>query len=336
MLPRLLGRLFVGLLVLAPRAGEALPNFSTSTITADPATPRERDVVTYTVRVRNSGDEAAPYTEVRLELPFEAMFTGSAGLEPSSVDIGAKTVEATFALDAGAEREFAVRMVIPPDSGGHRLSTSLRVSYPYRRVEFGTTHAATIDSRPGTNDATMAVLGLAALSALLVGICRIRRTGYGPAVALTLSLGFGSIFVAMARDDWRTLSVFREASCTILDTRMRSETETSRVNRTRNMTRGTTTDYQSLLALRYETGHGEVVSTGYDTDSHMSIGGAARAAAEHERWTIGSQVPCWFDPADPARVVVIRGFGGAYFFALFPLPLLIYGVWALAVGRRAR
>jgi hypothetical protein len=35
-------------------------------------------------------------------------------------------------------------------------------------------------------------------------------------------------------------------------------------------------------------------------------------------------------------VVVIRGFGGAYVFALFPVPLFVYGVWALKNRRRRR
>jgi hypothetical protein len=79
-----------------------------------------------------------------------------------------------------------------------------------------------------------------------------------------------------------------------------------------------------------------MVSTGFDTGSRASIGGLGGALAEFSHWPIGGTVPCWFDPAHPADVVVIRGFGGAYFFALFPLPLFVYGVWAIANGRSAR
>lgn len=50
---------------------------------------------------------------------------------------------------------------------------------------------------------------------------------------------------------------------------------------------------------------------------------------ETARWPIGSAVPCWYDPANPTDVVVIPGFGGAYFFLLAPLALLFYGVMAI-------
>ena len=76
-----------------------------------------------------------------------------------------------------------------------------------------------------------------------------------------------------------------------------------------------------------------MVSTGFDTGSRASVGGLGGALAEFSRWPIGSAVPCWFDPAHPEDVVVIRGFGGAYFFALFPLPLFLFGVWAIVKGR---
>lgn len=44
------------------------------------------------------------------------------------------------------------------------------------------------------------------------------------------------------------------------------------------------------------------------------------------RYALGATVPCWYDPADPTDVVVLRGFGGAYLFALFPVPVFLFGV----------
>ena len=44
------------------------------------------------------------------------------------------------------------------------------------------------------------------------------------------------------------------------------------------------------------------------------------------KWTVGNAVPCWFNPAEPRDVIVIRGFGGAYLFALLPLLLFVLGV----------
>jgi hypothetical protein len=47
------------------------------------------------------------------------------------------------------------------------------------------------------------------------------------------------------------------------------------------------------------------------------------------QWREGTVVPCWDDPLDPQEVVVRRGFGGAYLFTLFPIPVFLFGVWSL-------
>ena len=93
--------------------------------------------------------------------------------------------------------------------------------------------------------------------------------------------------------------------------------------------RSNNTTYQPLLALRYAADGREVISTGYSTGSRLSIGRGESTVGEAAQFKIGAEVPCWFDPDDPARVMVLPGFGGAYFFALLPLGLLAGGVWAL-------
>jgi hypothetical protein len=88
-----------------------------------------------------------------------------------------------------------------------------------------------------------------------------------------------------------------------------------------------------LLALRYQARGVETISTGYDT------GMRHRPEKELERWAVGAAVPCWFDPEEPRDVVVVRGFGAAYLFALLPLPVFLFGVWrlgSLAANRRGR
>jgi hypothetical protein len=84
-----------------------------------------------------------------------------------------------------------------------------------------------------------------------------------------------------------------------------------------------------LLALKYTAGDREIISTGYETGTRLSIGTGESAAAEYAQWTLGAAVPCWFNPSDPRDAIVIRGFGGAYFFALIPLPVFVFGVLGL-------
>lgn len=126
-------------LMLAPAAAFAKPDFTRSTIALDPAAPKEGDVVTFLVHIRNSGDEAAPFTEVEFELPLEAMFvdvTALEGLEGAKVDPVDKVIAATIDLPAGADRRFSVRMVIPHDAGGRSLAPRLKVRYAHAGVEF--------------------------------------------------------------------------------------------------------------------------------------------------------------------------------------------------------
>jgi len=73
----------------------------------------------------------------------------------------------------------------------------------------------------------------------------------------------------------------------------------------------------------------ETFSSGFDTGSRLGIGGQGGRTEELNAWTVGAGVPCWYDPADPLDVVVLRGFGGAYLFALLPLPVFLLGVAGL-------
>lgn len=168
---------------------------------------------------------------------------------------------------------------------------------------------------------------------------RLVARGWDPlaaVLAVVLALGFWTIFGSMARRDWRSLS-WPETTCTVLDRRLRIETTTSGADR--SPASRTTMYFDKLLALRYQVDGVDTISTGFDTGSRLQIGGGGNARQELERWALGATVPCWFDPAEPGDVLVVRGFGGAYLFAIFPLPLLLFGVWrlrSLVANRRGR
>jgi hypothetical protein len=72
-----------------------------------------------------------------------------------------------------------------------------------------------------------------------------------------------------------------------------------------------------------------VYSTGYDTGSRLRIGARARREEELRSLTVGTTLPCWHDRTDVRDVVVHRGFGGAYLFAVIPLPLFLLGIATL-------
>ena len=340
--------------VLALLASVALiavkPDFSESTITAESPTIAEGDVVTFTMLLRNSGDQPAPGTELELELPFEAMFVDLAGLEHPTIDPHAKLVTASVDLPAGGEHRVSFRLVVPRDSGGSTLNPSFRLRNLYLATEHSSGARIDVDTRVPTSGIRiggirigppeLALLALLALYPTLLFFAR-RRGGHAnrrrsesphaPVLALVIAVGFWTIFAAMAWRDWRTINAWRQTSCTIVDSRLRAET-TSSIEPGRRGRIRPTTSYSALLALKYSVDGQEVVSTGFDTDSRLGIGGAQRAYEDVSRWPIGTVVPCWFDPDDVGDVVVIPGFGGAYFFALLPLPLFIYGFMAIRRG----
>jgi hypothetical protein len=80
-----------------------------------------------------------------------------------------------------------------------------------------------------------------------------------------------------------------------------------------------------VLGLKYQVDDREVFSSGYDTGSRLGFGGGGGRAEELAGWMVGETTRCWYDPDDPSDVVVINGFGGAYLFALFPLPVFLIG-----------
>ena len=330
--------------LMTPAAGWAQPDFSQSTITTEPATAVAGEVIQVMVRARNTGNQGAPFAEVKADLPLEAMLADVAGPERTAIDPVAHVLEAVVDLPPQGERLFQIPMVVPRDAAGKMLSLNLRVRYLHLGVEFFGGSPVPIEGRASTggvavgsvrvHPAAFGVLAVLALYPILRVLTRSRARGSGPVVAIVIAVGFWALFLPLALDDWRTLRAFRETSCTVLDTRMRTRTETSRVTRSRSVPATTTTSYEPLLALRYVADGRQTISTGYRTGSRLSIGGAARAEQEYAAWTIGKQIPCWFDPEDIGRVVVLRRFGGAYLFALFPLPLFAYGVATLLSRKR--
>lgn len=78
--------------------------------------------------------------------------------------------------------------------------------------------------------------------------------------------------------------------------------------------------------MRYDVAGVETYSSGYTPSSTFNFNTASSARTTFERFVVGSSHPCWYDPRDPRTVLLARGPGGAYLFALFPLPVLALGV----------
>ena len=99
--------------------------------------------------------------------------------------------------------------------------------------------------------------------------------------------------------------------------------------------------YAPEFAVRYSALGTETYSTAAPPASAVSFGWIGRSQQQLERFAVGTAQPCWYDPDDAKMVLLTRGPGGAYLFALLPLAGLFVFGWVLlgalrTGGRRVR
>ncbi len=339
----------------------AVPDFSQSSIALPAEPPVEGDLAAFTVTLRNTGDQPADPAQVTIEWPLMGHFVDLDGLDAAEIDPEARRIRASLALPPGGSRVLTVRVLAPRDSGGDALTLAVHVAHYFSGAELWDRQTITVDTRVGADGVSIGAYrvspaGLAVVAWLILGsvvwlIVRLRmpgrpqapssssspgsiRLGLGPTAAvaaLMIAVGFWMIFAAMAWRDHRALTAWTETTCTILGRRIVAQSSTSSPGTSSGRPRDTTV-YEPELALRYTVDGRERYSTGFDTGSSLRVGGSAGRQGDVAAWQVGSTVPCWYDPADPADVVVVRGFGGAYLFALLPVPVFLLGLALLRRG----
>lgn len=320
------------LIGVSPRAAAERP-FDGSTLTPIGPPPVEGQPYAYRLTLTSSRDSSG---EVEILLPSAAMFAGLQGLEDVDVDHDSRTLRWRGSWTAGVPRVATLTLVAGIDAGGQ--TSSLRVSIrPWQGDTTYLTHVAEVDTwlpptlfrvgRIGVTTSGLAVLGwLVAMGVFwfLVRVVRPRAANWAP-IVIGVPAGFLLYFAALAWEDRRILAL-PETTCTVVDRVLDTRTASS----TRR--RGPETVYAPRLALTYDLGDRHGVAQGFGTDSRLTAPRASRAQRMLERYAIGARVPCAIDSRDTRRAYVERGFGGAYLFALIPLPLLLLGVWGL--GRK--
>lgn len=348
-----------------PSALQAKPDFSRSSIQPSNSTPREGDVIEYVIHVRNSGDEPAVDTRVEVVCPSRGILIGTTWPVEVDIDNDPQSVRGSIDLPAGAEATLRLQVLAPRESNGDALSLSLRAAHYSSSTDHWDHHSMIVSRRadaPGvklgglrfepaafwllgwmlTGFAVLVVLtflnaaarnttsDLAELS-LVRGLWK--RLPVAPTMLLMIPVAFWLIFGAMAWRDYRVLTAWKKTDATIVGRRevVETSTSTSTSSSSRSSSRRTTTSttFTPDFALRYEVDGESIVSNGFDTGSSVRIGGRITGEQDYAKWTVGTVVPCWYDPSDPRDVVVRRGPGGAYFFALLPLPIFCFGVYVV-------
>ncbi|CAN5714854.1 hypothetical protein BH11VER1_BH11VER1_26660 [soil metagenome] len=324
---------------------QAAPDFTQSAITVSSESPLEGDVVRFTVSLKNSGDAPAEFAQLKIESPLMGYLIEAGGTEELTVDPDSRSVTASLTLLPGAEKQIHVDVLAPRDSGGDALSLSVHLAHYASGAELWDHKTITIDTRLSATGILIggfriAPAGIAVLVWLVVfALLRLAvrlwlGASSGAAVAASMiAIGFWMVFAQMAYRDYCALNVWPETTGTIVGRRVVSQSVTSSSKSSAGTARTTSETYSPEFALRYKVNGRPILSTGYDTGSSLRFGGRARREQEMRDWIVGTEIPCWYDPDNPTDVVVHRGFGGAYLFALFPLPVFWMG---LARLRRKR
>lgn len=153
-----------------------------------------------------------------------------------------------------------------------------------------------------------------------------RRTGSKAVGSLGEALFFGAFFVlgfgtfaymigALAWPEWRANRQFAPATCELLDKR-----EGESVAQDESAT------FRPAFKIRYRVNDEPYVEDGvYDVTQHLMPDRQAVQAILNQ-FEIGQEYPCWYDPIDPHRVVLVRGYSPwLYVSLLIPLSFMIIG-----------
>ena len=326
-------------LVPASAASVGAAPFDGSRLEPVGAAPVEGEVYAYRLLLDNAGATASASVDVHV--PAAALFAGADGLDGFAFDETGRVLRWQGDIAPGTTVAATLRFVAGRDSGGH--TSSLRVIVrPWRGEPSYLSHTAGVDTRPaaaafrlgrigvtGAGVVVLAWLSLGGAAWFVLRLVRPRSAGWVP-FAVILPLAFLSYFGWLAREDAR-IGALPQTTCTVLDRTLDARTSSSPASSPR---RGARTVYQPRLALGYVVEGQPRVAQGFGTESRLSGARAVTAEALLARYAVGATVPCAIDDRDPRRAYVERGFGGAYLFALIPIPLLALGVWGLARSRR--
>jgi len=149
--------------------------------------------------------------------------------------------------------------------------------------------------------------------------------------AVMIAVGFLVYFAVLGYGDWRAYADYRETRCTVFGSALQIFE-----GRTRPSTPRPAASFKPVFAVRYAVDGAETYSSGYASPSTINFNSAAGTEAIFQRFAPGSTHPCWYDPRDPKTVLLARGPGGAYLFALIPLPVLAIGLALLRGSGRRR
>lgn len=127
---------------------------------------------------------------------------------------------------------------------------------------------------------------------------------------------FAYMAVALVWPEWRANRQFEPATCEVVAKRVGS----------RSATKAEPAQFRPEFRIRYEIdGQWYVADDVYDVTNLYSPD-ESKVEAILDEFEVRRQYPCWYDPIDHGRVVLVRGYSGwVYLTLLIPLSFMIIG-----------
>jgi hypothetical protein len=322
----------------------AAADLTKSSLIFSPTAPVEGDLIRYELQVRNTSAIDMENVEVRFNVPEAAHLIGANGLQDLLIESDDRRASGYVAVAAGSEAAIQLEVLTPRDSGGLSLTMRVRLGATEPLIEEWLNASVVVDDRSPEGGITvggMRVLPAAiavlvwmaatALVFLVLALISWRAGALRPVQAavatlcLMFALGLWAYYSDMGRRDYQILNEWTETKAAVLSRRLDASSASSSSGS--STSRRDSSRYKPELALRYQVDSTSILSTGYDSGSALRRGGFAERKKELQTWALGTTIPAWYDPKDPRDVVVKRGYGGAYLFALFGVPPFLLGLW---------
>jgi hypothetical protein len=154
-----------------------------------------------------------------------------------------------------------------------------------------------------------------------------RRTGSNTVGSFGEALFFGIFFVvgcatlaymlvALAWPEWRANRQFERTTCLVLGKRVESKPATE----------AEPAQYRPEFRVRYKAGGDEYVADEVYDITNLYSPDEASVKAALEGFEVGQEYPCWYDPLDPTRVVLVQRYTlWLYVSLLIPLSFIVIG-----------
>ena len=296
---------------------------------------RELDILSYEIKLRNTGSRRPECVVLGYSLTSDAAMLASAS--PDMV-YDNRYLRWKGSVDPGEERHFAVKLITLPGSYGNIITSNATISWDGTEKNIQVEAEVLLPEKTSLDQFLFIAggIGFKWLEVMIIGyllfiplflfvvLPLIRRRDRqrferspdvswpdddphqikfkAMSIAFLLSLAFMPLFISEVIDDIRRFVSYEKTTCTILDKKA-------------GWLPGSRGGHP-IVAVRYVAGGKEIISAG-----SLAKGASTKGTSADKKialYDYGKSYTCWFDPNDPKKFVLNRGDITWGLYLLFP------------------